>query len=178
MIELTDKQKELLAFVILKHGDQVRKYTGEPYWNHTVEVASICFDNLGEGVEIALCHDLFEDTNCNFSELYKELIRIGYTGSDSYKICTVVTELTDKFTHEDHPHLNRAKRKTLEAERLGGISVLGQSVKYADLIDNTKSIVSNDPKFAKTYLKEKAVMLSLMTLGDKDLYNKCINLIT
>lgn len=51
------------------------------------------------------------------------------------------------------------------------ISVNSQSIKYCDLIDNTKSIVQHDPGFAKVYLKEKFDLLQAMDKGNNDLFN-------
>tara|TARA_R110002167_G_scaffold24774_1_gene86643 strand:- start:4496 stop:5041 length:546 start_codon:yes stop_codon:yes gene_type:complete len=176
-MKLTNQQNELLKFVKLKHGEQIRKYTGEPYFNHTLSVANTVSKYIEGAVEIALCHDLFEDTETDFTQLYNELKRIGYDPPKSYKICTVVKELSDKYTKEDFPFLNRAKRKELEAVRLGKISEIGQSVKYADLIDNSESILKHDPRFAKTYIKEKKRILELMNEGNPELLSKCINIV-
>ena len=178
MSNLTSKQQSLLEFVKSQHGSQVRKYTGEPYWTHPLSVSNILMDKgLFEMIEVALCHDLFEDTKCNFDSLYKELIRLGYDNIKSYRICKNVQELTDVFTHEDYPYMNRLKRKQKEAERLGKVSFIAQTVKYADLMDNTKSIVENDKEFAEVYLKEKRDMLNVMTSGDSDLMQDCLCLL-
>jgi hypothetical protein len=47
-----------------------------------------------------------------------------------------------------------------------------QTVKLADLISNSKSIMEHDPKFAKTYLEEKRLLLAVMTRGDAGLHAK------
>ena len=174
-MELREEQRKLLEFVKKQHGSQIRKYTGEPYWNHVYSVAEIVSEYDVEGVEVALCHDLFEDTSCDFTMLHKELVYIGYGARVSYKICTCVNELTDIYEHRLYPHWNRKKRKLEEAKRLGGVSVLAQTVKYADLIDNTKSIVENDPAFAKIYLEEKSELLDRMLHGDNELYDAACN---
>lgn len=67
--------------------------------------------------------------------------------------------LTDVYTSERHPELNRATRKGLERDRLAKASLQAQLIKVADLISNTRSIVAEDPKFAVTYLQEKAALL-------------------
>jgi len=175
---LDNKQKNLLEFVKVKHGDQVRKYTGEPYWTHVVGVAEIVWAYDRRGIEVALCHDLYEDTDCTFSMLYKCLTETcGYMSSESYDICTLVTDLTDVFTKEDYTYMNRKKRKQKEAERLGTIGYLSQTVKYADLIHNTKSIVEHDKGFAKVYLHEKQEILVHMDNGNADLYARCVDLL-
>lgn len=172
-MDLSKKQTKLLDFATKMHGNQKRKYTGEPYVFHCLEVADFVSKYEKGCIEIALCHDLFEDTECDFNMLYKNLLDIGYSGKSSYEICTNVKELTDVFTHDDYPHLNRKKRKSNEAKRLSNISYKSQSVKYADLISNTLSITLNDIKFSKVYLPEKEEILQLMNGGNKELFNRC-----
>lgn len=172
-MNLTSQQESLFDFVKFKHGHQKRKYTGEPYYNHLYSVADIVSGYISHAIEIAFCHDLFEDTNCNFQELYNEMVMIGYKREYAYDVCKCVTELTDVFTSKDYPYLNRVKRKENEALRLGSISPRSQSVKYADLIDNTKSIVEHDPDFSKVYLIEKRRIIELMTKGNAELFAIC-----
>lgn len=169
---LNNKQEELFEFVKEKHKGQVRKYTGEPYHNHLYNVAEIV-SNLGEEyIEVALCHDLFEDTDCGYEELFNKLFSIGYDENSAFNIRYSALELTDEFTKENFPDMNRENRKIHEAIRLSNISEFAQTVKYADLIDNTKSIVECDKQFSKVYLKEKRFILSIMDKGNKQLYNK------
>lgn len=172
-MEWTPKQEELLAFVKIKHGDQKRKHTGEPYWTHLVSVASIVKPYASNGVEIALCHDLFEDTDCEENELRDFLINHSYQDSEADLILKGALELTDQYVPKNFPQINRKERKKLEAKRLGSISPLAQTVKYADLIDNTSSIVVQDPNFAKVYLHEKQDILNVMREGHPDLLKIC-----
>ena len=44
-----------------------------------------------------------------------------------------------------------------------------QTIKVADLIHNTWSIVEHDPKFAQVYLREKKVLLGALGLADPKL---------
>jgi hypothetical protein len=44
-----------------------------------------------------------------------------------------------------------------------------QTIKLADLISNTRSIMEHDEAFAKTYLAEKRLLLEVMTKGDRGL---------
>ena len=167
--ELNSKQEQLYEFVKKEHGDQKRKYTGEPYHTHCFEVAATTIALTGEEyaksfltVEIALCHDLFEDTNISRSDLYKNLVLIGYDAREAYNICDGVQDLTDKYTVEEYPYLNRKKRKINEAIRLGSIKPSSQTVKCADLISNCMSIVNEDQNFANTYVLEKKEILDEM----------------
>ena len=172
-MNLNDKQKRLLEFVKKKHGTQERKYTAEPYWLHLLSVAKIASAHVDGAVEIALCHDLLEDTSCDYQELQKFLEENGYTKQEAKHICDVTDELTDKYTKEAYPDLNRRTRKEKEAQRLGKISKLGQSIKYADLIDNTSSIVENDKHFAKVYVREAIDVLDQMRNGNVHLLIDC-----
>jgi guanosine-3',5'-bis(diphosphate) 3'-pyrophosphohydrolase len=169
-IKLTARQEQLFAFVSKHHGDQVRKYTGEPYTEHLLNVATMVPADL---VEVALCHDLFEDTECSSLDLFDFLLNNGYDGNESDFICDGVHDLTDYYTKERCPDLNRAARKKLEAVRLGKISHTSQTVKYADLINNTSSIAYLDPGFAVTYMREKREILDQMRDGNIDLLIKC-----
>ena len=124
-MKLNKKQIALYKFVQLKHGDQVRKYTAEPYHTHPLEVALAAGRTLGAdtgAVEAALCHDLFEDTDCTSLELIEKLIELGYSYKESFVIYAIVIELTDVYTKDKHPSLNRKARKELEKLRLSAIS--------------------------------------------------------
>jgi (p)ppGpp synthase/HD superfamily hydrolase len=176
-MELTRRQQLLFDFIIKKHGDQKRKYSGEPYYLHLYEVANIVsshvlqreceFYNL---IEIALGHDILEDTDCSINELFSVLVQLGYTDSDASSITEGIQDLTDVYTSESFASLNRSMRKSLEADRLSHVCYSAQTVKYADLMSNTKSIVQFDPSFAKIYLREKNLILSKMDKGHKALH--------
>jgi len=171
----TKRQEKLLNFVTVQHGEQKRKYTGEPYTVHLVAVAE-CAEahQLILGYEIGLCHDLFEDTACTDAELRTALQEYGYSPNEIDFILQGTWDLTDKFISADYPNFNRKQRKAMEVERLSKINRNSQSVKYCDLIDNTKSIVQHDKGFARVYLAEKANLLSVMNKGDEILYKEAL----
>ena len=169
----SDQQLRLLEFVKEQHGDQKRKYTGVPYWHHLVAVAQTMIEHEPAGVEIALCHDLFEDTPCKRESLYAVLKQLDYPPSSIEVIIGCVEELTDQFTHQNYPDLNRKERKKLEAQRLSKISPLAQTVKYGDLIDNSRSLSDEDPSFATVYLAEKKNILKVMRAGKPALLALC-----
>lgn len=156
------------------HGEQKRKYTNEPYWTHCDAVAKIVTAYGGDPIMIAaaLCHDVFEDTECEALVLSELLQEAGWSSAESWDIVRLVEELTDEYTSERYPNLNREWRKNKESLRLAEISPEAQTIKYADLIDNTSSIAEHDPAFARTYLEEKALYLWRMTKGLPSLYEK------
>lgn len=169
---LDNRQSLLLEYVKQCHGNQKRKYTGEPYWKHVYAVAEIVHGYEPTGIEIALCHDLLEDTACTEGELRERLVQYGYDDNISFIIDGVV-DLTDEFTTESYPQFNRKTRKQMEAKRLGSISYISQTVKYADLIHNSDSIVEHDQSFARIYLSEKQEILENMKNGNTKLLQIC-----
>lgn len=136
---------------------QVRKYTGEPYIVHPAEVAKIVSGVPGatpEMIAAAWLHDVVEDTGCTFTDIHMAF------GVD---VATLVGWLTDVSKPEDG---NRAVRKAIDRAHSAEAPYAAQTVKLADLISNSRSIVQHDPKFAVTYLEEKRMMLAVMTKGD------------
>lgn len=145
---------------------QKRKYSGEPYWVHTDEVAGILTEHGAAPHIVAASHvhDYLEDVNPNGLALLRRLF--------GDRIALLAVEVTDVFTHEAYPHLNRAVRKGLEAQRLGLATIGAQIIKLADLISNTSSIVEHDPGFAVTYLQEKSTILSCIGFAIDNVHHK------
>lgn len=168
------RQAHLLCFVVLNHDTQLRKYTNEPYHTHVRAVADMADGKCKFGYEIGLCHDLLEDTDCTPTELTAALLRFGYDVDEAWIIFNAVSDLTDKFTHEAFPELNRLSRKRLEAERLWQARPEAQTVKYCDLMHNTSSIVEYDRGFALKYIPEKEYILQGMNKGNKLVYRRAL----
>lgn len=147
-----------------KHFGQVRKYTGEAYIHHPVRVARLvaAVTTDVEMISAAFLHDVIED--CGVTR--EDLIAAGF----GHTIANMVQDLSDRYTSEAYPNTNRRKRKLAEAGRLGQCDARVQTVKVADLISNTSSIVQHDPGFAKTYLREKFNALACLTKADRDLH--------
>jgi guanosine-3',5'-bis(diphosphate) 3'-pyrophosphohydrolase len=140
---------------------QKRKYTGEPYIVHPAEVARIVAGVPGstpDMVAAAWLHDVIEDTGCTFTDVHMAF------GID---IATLVGWLTDVSKPEDG---NRATRKAMDRAHTAEAPAEAQTIKLADLISNSKSIMAHDPEFARTYLEEKRMLLEVMTKGDPGLH--------
>lgn len=154
-----EKLMIITGFAKKAHGDQKRKYTGEPYVYHTIAVSKLVKEQGGDlnMQAAALLHDVLEDTRVGHQELRTFLYSVDEESAED--VLQLVVELTDVYTKESFPHLNRKVRKELEAERLGRCSARAKRIKLADMEDNTSSIVERDPDFAKVYLKEKARLL-------------------
>lgn len=143
-------------FAVTRHANQVRKYTGEPYWHHCRAVAEQV--QMEGGSEAMICaawmHDCIEDTTATYDEIREQF---------GVEIAQLVLDLSDWYTTERYPDDNRAWRKMRECSRMASMSPDAKRIKLADIADNTKSIVKYDPKFAITYLREKADMLEVLT---------------
>ncbi|MEM1433642.1 MAG: HD domain-containing protein [Pseudomonadota bacterium] len=150
------------AFAHQAHGaiEQTRKYTGEPYTVHLAAVAALVESAGGtaEMVAAAWLHDVVEDTPTTLRTVAAEF------GS---AVGALVEQLTDVSKPEDG---NRAVRKALDRDHLAEASPEAQTVKLADLIDNSDSITEHDPGFARVYMQEKRELLKVLTAGDRDLW--------
>ncbi len=147
-----------------------RKYSGQPYFIHCLEVAEIVSSvTTDEDMIIAaFFHDWEEDVAPIKPEYSLNLIEKSF-GS---RVASLVAELTDEFIKEKYPEMNRKARKAAERKRLGEISREGKTIKLADLISNTRDIVKNDPDFARVYLDEKEALLPYLVDGHPDLLNQ------
>ena len=149
------------------HAAQVRKYSGEPYSVHLREVAGLCAE-VGcrdEVVAAAWLHDAKEDQGVTDADL-----RAAFGD----EVARLVDEVTDQSRPEDG---KRETRKTIDREHVGRGSAEGKTIKLADLISNTKSIVARDPDFAVTYMREKRLLMPLLTEGNQILYRRALDLL-
>lgn len=85
------------------------------------------------------------------------------------KTTKLVIELTDIYVKSAYPRLNRRERKQKEAQRMSKVSAGAQTIKYADILDNSLEIIHQDVDFAPVYLKESRQLLRVMTKGDSRL---------
>jgi GTP diphosphokinase / guanosine-3',5'-bis(diphosphate) 3'-diphosphatase len=123
------------SFAAKKHKEQKRKGAdGEPYINHTLEVANL-LRNVG-GVEdpeiltASLLHDTVEDTATTFEEIEKEFGKV---------VAGLVREVTDDKS------LPKAQRKHLQVEHAPHLSTGAKQIKLADKISNIRDVTANPP---------------------------------
>lgn len=157
---MTNLLKKADRFAAKAHAGQTRKYTGEPYINHPRAVmATLRKIGLPNPVlAAALLHDVVEDCGVSLDTIRAEF---------GERVARLVSEVTDISKPEDG---NREVRKAIDREHYARASNEGKSIKLADLIDNTNSIVARDPHFAKTYLVEKRRLLPLLRGGNPELW--------
>lgn len=158
-----DVVRKAQVYAMAAHAavSQRRKYTNEPYIVHPAEVARIVAGVPGstpDMVAAAWLHDVIEDTGCTYTDIHMAF------GID---IATLVDWLTDVSKPEDG---NRSTRKRIDRARMSVAPAEVQTIKLADLISNSRSIMEHDPAFAKTYLEEKRMLLAVMTKGDAGLH--------
>lgn len=154
---------EAMMFAREVHKEQRRKYTGNPYTDHLAEVAGIAMSvgwrhpTVHPDTFMAVCwlHDSVEDQGITLDEIER---RFGF------EVAIGVSGLSDVETG------NRAERKAASRHRLALCAGWIQTIKCADLISNTASIVQHDPKFAVTYLEEKRLLLEVLTKADRRLH--------
>lgn len=169
-MENTEIEKQALEFARTAHGDQKRKYKDEYYIEHPIRVAALVREipHTTEMICAAYLHDVVEDTDVPLKRIKQDYGK---------KVADLVEELTDEFTKEKYPKLNRRWRKKKETERLATISWDAQSIKLADIIDNLPSIVENDPKFAKRYLAEMEALVEILEYGEFNLLMRARELV-
>lgn len=155
---MTDLVTRARIFATAAHAavSQLRKYTFEPYIVHPAEVAETVTSVGGtpEMIAAAWLHDTVEDTGVTL-----ELIRAEFGD----EVADLVGWLTD-VSRPDHG--NRAARKAVDRAHTAAAPAAAQTIKLADLIANTRSIVEHDAEFARVYLAEKRALLEVMTKGD------------
>jgi (p)ppGpp synthase/HD superfamily hydrolase len=167
---MSNLEKRARIFAIKWHGTQARKYTGEMYWKHPMAVAELVksVPHTDEMIAAAWLHDVVEDTACTPEEIDLEFGNL---------VSSYVFWLTDVSRPE---HGNRQARKTIDRAHTAAAPREAKTVKLADLIDNSKSIMQYDPDFAKIYLREKRLLLdealkdgdaSLWTMADEIVKN-------
>ena len=157
------------------HGEQRRKFVDEPFLNHPVRVMKLCGEYTDDLNILcaALLHDVLEDTEISKANLMQFLESIS--GREcACQIIKLVEELTDIYSKKNYPKLNRRQRKTKEAKRLSLASSASQTIKYADIIDNSTDILNAEPDFARLFLYECSNLLKVMSSGNAYLRQKAI----
>lgn len=145
-----------IAFAEKAHAKQVRKYSGDPYLAHPIEVAMALTIIPGmslDAVLAAILHDVVED--CGISN---DVIKRVFGKA----VARLVSEVTERSRKDEG---SREERKKIDRDWYAKGSPDAQSIKLADLISNTKSIMIEDPNFAGLYMEEKRDLLKVLTKG-------------
>ena len=158
---MTELETAARVFATAAHEGQVRKYTGEPYIVHPYEVAELIRglpNHTPAMLAAAWLHDVVEDTPVTIGE-----IRVHF----GPEVGDLVEMLTDVSRPEDG---NRAGRKRVDLEHTAQGNPQAHTIKLADLISNSRTIVKYDPGFAQVYLREKKALLEVLKDGNPTLF--------
>lgn len=157
---MSDMVSRAKALATSAHEGQSRKYTGEPYVVHPIEVAEIVASvpHTEAMLAAALMHDIVEDTALTLADLRSMFPQ---------EVVDLVDQLTDVSKPGDG---NRRVRKEMDRQHTAQASAAAKTIKLADLISNTRSIVAHDPGFAKVYMSEKQALLDVLKDGDPTLW--------
>lgn len=159
------KLKEALDFATLKHSGQFRKYTGEEYIVHPKEVAAILTKYATHFSTDMICaaylHDVIEDCGVTKEEIEKQF---GSRVADMVEWLTDISKPTDG---------NRKVRKEIDRQHIAKAPPEVKTIKLADILSNTPSIIKHDSNFAKTYIPEKIKLMEVLKEGDPTLYKMC-----
>lgn len=141
---------------------QRRKYTDEPYIVHPAAVAELVrsVTDDEEMIAAAWLHDTVEDTSSTLLDIENHF---------GARVASLVDMLTDSAQPAAK---NRAARKLAHFRHTAEASPDAQTIKLADIIDNTRAIVQYDPHFARIYLIEKKVQIQLLQAGDRQLWQQ------
>lgn len=167
--------QQVQEFATRAHGDQRRKFEDAPYHVHLVRVMELCATVTKDMpiLAAALLHDTLEDTAVTSRGL-NEFLHSIMSDTDAKRTHQLVTELTDVYIKARYPRWNRSRRKQQEVIRLSSVSAEAQTIKYADIIDNSQSFAGSDDEFAEVYLKEVKTLLNAMTKGNASLREKAM----
>lgn len=154
MVDLVKVRK----FAIAAHTGHFRKYTNEPYIVHPAAVAKTIRDIGGtrEMIAAAWLHDTVEDTDATIQEIRENFGR---------QVAFYVDQLTDPVVIG-----NRATRIAAALEHTAKMVCEVQSIKLADIHDNSRTICKYDPQFALVWGAEKQNQLRYLDRGDPQLF--------
>lgn len=148
--------KKALAFAKLKHSGQIRKYTGEDYIVHPIEVAELVATMLRE----VTLHQMYKMGNFSIEEAYIAALlhdvvedcgvsNIEIAAMFGANVALIVEGLTD-----DKLEGNRAARKEKMLRKHNSMPAIVRFIKVCDLIHNMRSILAYDIDFGLVFLKE------------------------
>lgn len=162
--EVKSLDRDALSFCVKHHTNQIRD-DGEPYYLHPMRVAAYA-EHYIKGVNpflvrnICLLHDVVEDCDVSYNDI---------KGQFGEFVADHVQDLTNVYTKESYPDLNRKDRKLREHNRLAYCNNLVKQIKLIDRMDNCSPI-----KFAKNskYLEETVDLIS--KIGNSNLEIKTL----
>lgn len=161
---MTDLEKKAMIFAHRKHEeiDHTRKYSGKPYIVHPSAVVELVrsVEHTPQMLAAAWLHDTVEDTKTSLEQI-REVF-----GEEVYELVEMLTDISEP---EDG---NRKTRKEIDRQHTAKANPQAKTVKLADLIHNSKSIIEQDPGFARVYLREMRDLLEVLKEGNSSLWER------
>ena len=167
---ITNNQKLVdyaIEFATKAHEGQMRRYTNTPYIEHPIAVAKLVQSVTDDYnmIVASLLHDTVEDTPITITMIYNEF---------GQYIEQYVLELTQFSVPGDG---NRIIRKNLDLRYLDRVSKQAKTIKLADLIHNSESILQySQDGFKHIFMKEMSSLLNVLRQGDIKLYKQAHNI--
>ena len=162
-----EEQARRFATEAHARAGQRRKYTDEPYIVHPAAVVELVRSVSHDDALLAAAwlHDTVEDTPTTPGDIEAPF---------GARVASLVEMLTDSAPATAK---NRAARKLAHFRHTASASPEAQTIKLADIIDNTRAIVRFDPDFARVYLVEKQIQITLLKQGDAQLWQQASTII-
>ena len=154
--------RNAVEFAIFAHAGQVRKYDGEPYVVHPIDVCEILYTAGETDTDLlvaALLHDVVEDTHYSvgdIEEMFNPVVAHYVAGltAPSIMIKSVAT---------------RKHSKQVDLEFLIQQCDAVKTIKIADIISNTKDWHNFTESYCVIYVGEKSKALSHIGYANKTL---------
>lgn len=142
---MIENLKECIEFARKAHDGQVRKYSGEPYIEHPLQVLWLAthFNMPLHCQYAAVLHDVLEDTDITENQLRDNFHR---------NVCDLVIELTKRnYTG------NRFERVSQEIKRLAGLTRYAADLKVLDMHSNLLVKHRLSANFREVYMAESYI---------------------
>ncbi|AXG66464.1 putative bifunctional (p)ppGpp synthetase/guanosine-3' 5'-bis diphosphate 3'-pyrophosphohydrolase protein [Dickeya phage vB_DsoM_JA13] len=147
---------EAVILACRAHHGQFRKYTGEPYVLHPIEVAEI-LRRHDRGIKVicgGVLHDVVEDT-----EITSAVIQTMF----GEEIANIVEGVTNVSEDKSLPRYVRFWRNV---KHLAHASEQSQDVKCADIISNCRNFRLGNESFTAQYMAEKSIVIEHLYEAD------------
>lgn len=155
---ITPLEKLAWEFAKQKHAGQIRKFTGQPYFDGHVQKVNgtVKLYTKDEATLIAaLLHDVIEDCYENKWEGYKEIKELF-----GQEIANIVLELTSDKDTINHQY-EGSKTKYL-IYKMSNMSQKALTIKLSDRFNNIADAFTASEKFRNSYYRETRAISDVM----------------
>ncbi len=147
---MEDIIQRALNFAEKAHQNQKRKFTGEKYISHPINVAEfIAITKMSRQkdllIAVAILHDVIEDTDYNYDDIKKLF---------GYKVADLVLELTN-----DKKLVSMQGKAEYLLNKMIGMTPYALCIKLADILSNMIGLNDTAPTFKKKFLKRVSYII-------------------